>query len=383
MEGVAGCGQIHRQNVVDMASEVELIQGERRRRSVRCLPVSPGASLRHRAAVGFVLVAVLLSGCATTPQTDSVRASTQFGHQISRVSGVPFFAQKAYQCGPASLAMALNWSGVPVAPEQLTPQVFLPKRKGSLQIEMVAAARRNGRIAYVIQPGLPSLLTELGAGNPVVILENLGLSWYPVWHYAVAVGVNVAADEVILRSGDAARQNMPLGLFERTWARSDDWGLLVLPPNRLPATAEKRPYLRAVAALERLNHFHQAHTAYTTALRRWPDSLVAQIGLGNTCYALKELACAEDAYRKATRLHPSSGIAYNNLAQTLADEGRLVEAVKSARQAVALGGPLAATFRGTLAKIETRQGAGASKEHPRFGNGHARQHLSSSGVDGR
>ena len=311
--------------------------------------------LRRRATVGLALIG-LLSGCATTPQTDSARASTQFGHEISHVSGVPFFPQKAYQCGPASLAMALNWAGVRVTPDQLATEVYLPKRKGSLQIEMVAAARRNGRIAYVIQPGLPSLLSELGAGNPVVILENLGLSWYPVWHYAVAVDVDVAADEIVLRSGEIARQRMPLGLFERTWARSGDWGLLVLPPDRLPATVQKEPYLRAVAALERLRHFREARIAYATALQRWPDSLLAEIGMGNACYALKDFPSAENAYRNAARLHPGSGIAYNNLAQILADEGHLSEAAEAAHHAITLGGPLAAIYRKTLAEIEIRQG---------------------------
>ena len=330
---------------------------------VRDMAVLRTGSLRRRAAVGLALIA-LLSGCATTPQTDSARASTQFGHEISHVSGVPFFPQKAYQCGPASLAMALNWAGVRVTPDQLATEVYLPKRKGSLQIEMVAAARRNGRIAYVIRPGLPSLLSELGAGNPVVILENLGLSWYPVWHYAVAVDVNVAADEIVLRSGEIARQRMPLGLFERTWARSGDWGLLVLPPDRLPATVQKGPYLRAVAALERLRHFREARVAYATALRRWPDSLVAEIGMGNTCYALKDFPGAEDAYRNAARLHPGSGIAYNNLAQILADEGHLAEAAEAAHHAITLGGPLVATYRKTLAEIEIRQGVDRRSELP-------------------
>ncbi|MHB8549704.1 MAG: PA2778 family cysteine peptidase [Acidiferrobacterales bacterium] len=299
------------------------------------------------------------------------------------MSGVPFFPQKAYQCGPASLAMALNWAGVKVKPDQLAPEVYLPKRRGSLQIELVAAARRNGRVAYVIRPGLPSLLTELGAGNPVVILENLGLNWYPVWHYAVAVDVNVAADEIVLRSGDIARQKMPLGLFERTWARSGDWGLLVLPPDRLPATADKRRYLRAVAGLERVRHFRVARVAYATALRRWPDSLVARIGLGNSCYALTDLAGAEDAYRKAALLHPGSGIAYNNLAQTLADEGRLAAAAKAAHHAVTLGGPLLDTYRKTLGAIEIRQAAGTPTRRPQPDTGRGRQNLPGPGVGSR
>ncbi len=312
--------------------------------------------MRRVAAAIFAVTAAVLSGCATTPQTDRARASTRFGSEISRVSGVPFFPQKAFQCGPASLAEALSWSGVRVTPDQLSPEVYLPKRRGSLQAEMVAAVRRNARIAYVIRPGLPSLLQELAAGNPVVILENLGLSWYPVWHYAVVVDINVNADMITLRSGDFARQRMPLGLFERTWARSGYWGLLVLPPDRLPATAEERPYLKAVAAVEALGHLRQARIAYHTALKRWPDSLAGRIGLGNTCYAMKDLRCAEAAYHVAATRHPDSGIAYNNLAQTLADEGHLARATAAALRAVALGGPLAPTFRKTLAGITAHTG---------------------------
>jgi hypothetical protein len=62
----------------------------------------------------------------------------------------PFYAQDAYQCGPATLAMALTWSGETVTPAELKDQVYSPSRKGSLQLSMVAATRRRGKIAYEI-----------------------------------------------------------------------------------------------------------------------------------------------------------------------------------------------------------------------------------------
>ena len=87
---------------------------------------------------------------------------------------VPFFPQDDYYCGPSSLAMAVNAAGVKVIPDDLVDQVYLPGRKGSLQVEMLAAARRHGLIAYEIAPKIDDLLRELAAGTPAIVLENFG-----------------------------------------------------------------------------------------------------------------------------------------------------------------------------------------------------------------
>ena len=42
------------------------------------------------------------------------------------------------------LATSLVYFGAKVTPEELADQVYLPERKGSLQVEMMASARRNG-----------------------------------------------------------------------------------------------------------------------------------------------------------------------------------------------------------------------------------------------
>lgn len=60
------------------------------------------------------------------------------------IAGVPFFPQEAYQCGPAVLAMTLVWSGVPVTPDKVAPEVFTTALKGSLQSAVIGAARRQG-----------------------------------------------------------------------------------------------------------------------------------------------------------------------------------------------------------------------------------------------
>jgi tetratricopeptide (TPR) repeat protein len=267
------------------------------------------------------------------------------------IEAIQFYTQKAYQCGPAVLAMVLNWSGLPISPEDLTAEVFTPERKGSLQSAMVSAVRRNGRIAYVFT-GLSDLFAEVAAGHPVIVLQNLGLSWYPVWHYAVVVGYDLPEKVVILRSGNIRRKRMSFQVFEKTWARSNYWGLLILQSNQLPATVKEDLFLKALLGLEEAHQFRAAIDGYHTALTKWPKNLTAFIGIGNCYYALGELENAEKVLRKAIRYHPKSGPAFNNLAQIFFEQGRKQEALTAAKMAVSLGGPMRAVYQKTLEEIE-------------------------------
>lgn len=306
---------------------------------------------RFIAGVFFVL---WLGGCAT-PQTQALlQANSRELQQRIELSQVPFYPQETHQCGPASLAMLLNAAGTPVTPQDLTAQVYLPGREGSLQVEMLAAARRNGLFAYELAPKLDDLLAEIAAGSPVIVLQNLALSWYPVWHYAVVVGYDLKREEIILRSGLERRQVLPFTTFEHTWERAGYWAMLALPPGRMPRTATEASYIAAAMALEKAGSAKSAAAAYEAALKRWPRNLAARIGLGNAAYALGDLKRAERAYRQATLDHPESAIALNNLAQTLADQKRYAEALAAAHQAVRLGGPEQAVARDTLAQIKKK-----------------------------
>lgn len=247
--------------------------------------------------------------------------------------------------------MALEWSGVPSNPEALAPEVFTPSRKGSLQLSIIAASRRHGRVAYPVS-GPDALLAEVSAGHPVIVLQNLGFSWFPSWHYAVVIGYDLSEGVMFLHSGITPRKQISLKLFEYTWARSDYWGLLVLPPSHLPATATEHEYISAVLGLEKTGRWKAAVKGYETALNRWPDSLLAHIGLGNSYYALGDLESAEKTFQEATRRYPTEGSVFNNLAEVLWKQGKNQEALKAACKAVELGGPLANEYQKTLEEIQ-------------------------------
>ena len=263
-----------------------------------------------------VLLALALTACA------SGRGLRDYSLPSASVelSDTPFFAQAEFQCGPAALATVLSASGITVTPDELTSQVYLPGREGSLQAEMVAAARRFGRVPYVLRPLMQDLLTEIASGTPVLVLQNLGLSAFPQWHYAVVIGYDTRSDSLVLHSGTTPNLRQSRRRFEASWARAQQWALVTALPQQPPATAAGTTWLQAAQAFEALNQPRQAATAYTAATERWPQDPLAWYALGNARYALRDLSGAEAALRQSLRL-AASAATYNNLAQVLLELG--------------------------------------------------------------
>ena len=310
------------------------------------------------------IIAVLwLSGCVSTPQSREVIG--EYKHPspgstalTSRVllDSVPFFPQEAYQCGPAALATVLQAAQVSVTPDALVSQVYVPARQGSLQIEMQAAARRHDRIAHTLPPDLESVLAQVQAGKPVLVMQNLGLSWYPQWHYAVVVGYDLAQEELTLRSGLVRDYRVRLPVFERTWQRAGHWAVVLLAPGELPEDGREDAYVHSVNDFAQSAADTELASAYEAGLRRWPQSRLLGMALANLNYAQGDLKAARALYLHVTQVAPDYAAAHNNLAQTLLDLGEYEAARTHARLAVGLGGSFSATYEKTLDAIEKRIG---------------------------
>ena len=285
-------------------------------------------------ASAVLLPAAFLSGCMSVGPVPVDTVSSMLPVRVM-LNETPFFAQEQHQCGPASLAMALGAAGYPASPKDLEPMVFLPDREGSLQTEMRVAARRRGALAYVIPPGFDALLEELAAGRPVIVLQNLGLSFASRWHYAVAIGYDQSSQQLTLHSGTVERDTMNFRIFGHTWKRSNQWAMVVLAPGQLPLRADVRELERSLAALEKYAKPSQMLRHYEAASQRWPDNLLFRMGLGINAYYAGQLALAESAFRMITVMKPDHTAALNNLATVLQDLGRLEEALAVADQAVA------------------------------------------------
>ena len=268
---------------------------------------------------------VWAAGCASIPPSVSELPAPASAIELE---DTPFYPQERYQCGPAALTTVLAQSGAGVSLEDIVNKVYLPGRQGSLQVELLAATRTEGRLPYAIDGSLAAIWQELEAGRPVLVLQNLGIAAIPRWHYAVVVGIDVERGEVVLRSGTDRRHVTPTRTFLRTWQRSDYWGMVVLAPGELPAAPNRSRYLEAAAALEQAGRAEAAAIAWQAALDHWPNDSVALFGLGNARLVLADYAAAEDVYRALLEAKPGMVVARNNLALALAGQGKYEAALR-------------------------------------------------------
>jgi len=231
----------------------------------------------------------------------------------ANVTGVPLIQQEDFFCGPASIAMVMQWAGSEITQQDVAALAFNPGAGGTYLADMIGSSRRLGQLAVQIND-FDQLLAEVTAGHPVIVFQNLGLGVFPVWHYGVVTGYDLAKDEVYLNSGQLDQMVMAFAVFERTWRRGDYWGLVVLPPDQLPASVSEADILSAAAALERVGQHQAAATLYETGAAKWPDNWLWQFGLGNARYAMGDLRGARRALRRARALDPSIPEVRANLA---------------------------------------------------------------------
>jgi len=300
---------------------------------------------------------IWVAGCASVPPSVSELPAT--GSAIE-LEDTPFYPQERYQCGPAALTTVLVQSGVPASLEDIVDKVYLPGRQGSLQLELLAATRTEGRLPYVIDGTLAAIWRELDMGRPVLVLQNLGVAAIPRWHYAVVVGINAERGVVALRSGTDRRRVTRDRTFLRTWQRGGYWGMVALAPDELPATADRSRYFEAIAALEQTGRAEEAAVAWQTALGNWPGDTVALFGLANALFALRDYRAAEEAYRDLLERDGGAVVARNNLALALAEQGRYDAALQEIGVALSQSrdAALEQELRDTEATIQRRKAGG-------------------------
>ena len=179
-------------------------------------------------AVGAVGALAWLGAACARASVDAVRADVGAGHG-HLIGGVPFIPQDDYQCGPAALAMVLNYYGAPVGHDEIARELYLPSVRGTLNLDLEFYARRRGFEARAFEGTLDRVRDEIRRGRPLIVFQDLGAPGYPVPHFAVLLGFDDRAGVVVLHSGTTAHRILSYEEFTRTWARRRFFTLLVTP----------------------------------------------------------------------------------------------------------------------------------------------------------
>lgn len=260
------------------------------------------------------LMVLGLGACATTATTFATdQAEFQAAHLAEKRIAVPLIVQAKAQCGPATLTMALKHIEPGVLLEAITAMSFTPKAEGSFQNDILSATRRAGYTPYPIQ-SVGQLIAAVVNDLPVVVFQNLGFWWSPVWHYALIVGYQEDPPNFLLHTGDQAYQRVGLAQFLKTWDRGDRWAYVMTAPETIPPMASLEQALENAAVFSRRGQNPQSLKVYRSTADRFLSSFQAYAGLGLELAALGRTAEAIKAFERAIQLRPKHPGLYYNLA---------------------------------------------------------------------
>jgi len=158
----------------------------------------------------------LHGGCALPLSADGPLAGTSV-MENRIIPGVPFLPQEEETCGPTSLAMLLRFHGKDVSVRELQEETRTIGLRGSLITDLAASARRRGIHVEATSLDLSELRRRIVAGEPVILLVDLGTLLWSRPHYIIVYGVT--HEGVVAHSGQTEGIVIPYGALEKQWAK--------------------------------------------------------------------------------------------------------------------------------------------------------------------
>ncbi|WP_175649435.1 peptidase C39 family protein [Pseudomonas sp. Marseille-P9899] len=216
----------------------------------------PILSTTPRRLFAACLLAATLAGCASQQSSELKQLP-----QRVELGTVPFFRGNANQSAPMALAAILSQQGVRITPGLLESALKLPQEQERLQTSMQTVAQQYGMVVYPLDSRLPALLTQVAAGNPVLLRYQEGSAFWSEPRYALLVGYDRYKERVLLRAGNSRRMLMDFGSFESAWKKEGGWAVLVQQPKQLPAQVDRQRWLKAANDLAQAGQEQAARQA--------------------------------------------------------------------------------------------------------------------------
>ncbi len=152
------------------------------------------------------------------------------------IKNVPFYPQKLYHCGPASLAGVLNYWGLSVTQKDVANSIYSASAKGTLNIDMLAYVEEKGLRAKQFKGSVKDILNHIQSGHPLIILVDYGLWVYQKNHFMVIVGHNNTG--VYVNSGKKHLMFISFNKLYKIWGKTNFWTMLITPSQVCQGTSE-------------------------------------------------------------------------------------------------------------------------------------------------
>lgn len=194
--------------------------------------------MKHRLldfAAGLVACVVWLGVCTFLTSCASLSTGPVNAADVPQtrrvVSGVPFFPQEDYQCGPACLASVLNFLGEQTTPEQVAAKIFRQEARGSTTLDMAVYPRTIGYDSRWYSGTMRDLQNAVDSGQPRIIFVDYGLGPVSAYHFMVVVGY--APQGAIVNSGGDEHKLIAWPQFMGPWEKTGYWTLEIMPKGQL------------------------------------------------------------------------------------------------------------------------------------------------------
>jgi ABC-type bacteriocin/lantibiotic exporter with double-glycine peptidase domain len=174
-----------------------------------------------RSNIIFIIVTLIVS-CSYSTTAFAAESGNE-----RLILGVPFYAQKDHQCGPAALAGVLNFYGLKLTPEEIAESIYSPSARGTLDIDMIRYAEKKGLQARRYRGNPTDLKNNLDKGRPLIILVDYGFFVYRRHHYLLIIGYS--DDGVIVPTAKDKKRTIPYEDLLGPWERAGFWTLLIAP----------------------------------------------------------------------------------------------------------------------------------------------------------
>lgn len=164
----------------------------------------------------LIMLILLVSGCAASHYSPG---GCNINHCF-KIPDVPFIEQKNDFCGPASMAIIMNFYDVNITQEEIAKEIYSLELKGTLSLALAMYPVTKGFEADMYNGNLDDLKQRLRERFPLIVsvMERANKDRA---HYMVVWGYDDLGKLLYVHSGVKDGMNIAYSRFMDMWKRSD------------------------------------------------------------------------------------------------------------------------------------------------------------------